>query len=83
VTTATGQTLRRLGLLVEAACVLGLLADARGRLPHPGRLPFDPGLALGVGLGFGFCLWMAGTLAIYWPSRHRNVRRGDSGGEPE
>jgi len=77
----TGQTLRRLGLIAEAACLFGLIALSRGRLPAE---PF-PGwprtaLLLQIGLGLGFILWAAGTLRIYWPAGRRRgaeVRDGD------
>lgn len=68
----SGQILRRLGLLTEAACLLGLLALARGRLPAE---PYPGGpanhLTLKIGLAVGFALWAAGTLRIYWPPARR------------
>jgi hypothetical protein len=76
-TPATGQTLRRLGLLVEAVCLLGLLSLARGNvgLVRAGW-PLDPSVLLAAGLAVGFTLWLTGTLAIYWPRRDRS-RRAD------
>jgi hypothetical protein len=60
-----GQTLRRSGLLIEAACMLGLLGLSRGNVDLGRGSPLDPGRLLWVGLAAGFLLWLTGTIATY------------------
>ena len=64
-TPAQGQTLRRAGLVLEALCVLGLLALARGKVQIGKGSGLDPSLVMAAGLGLGFVLWAVGTAAIY------------------
>lgn len=74
-TAATGQVLRRTGLVVELLCMFGLLSARQGKLASWGRLGVDPSTALGVGFGLGFVVWAVGTFAIY---RARGERKRSS-----
>ncbi|MHC5541620.1 hypothetical protein ACYOEI_25645 [Singulisphaera rosea] len=66
---STGQILRRLGLLTEAVCLLGIVSSAKGKL-GPFRVGGnDADQILMVGVAVGFLFWVAGTLAIYWPRK--------------
>jgi hypothetical protein len=64
-TSAHGQILRRIGLVIEALCMLGLLGLARGRVDIWNGFPIDPSRFLTISLGIGLLLWVAGTVAIY------------------
>jgi hypothetical protein len=68
-TLQSGQALRRLGLIIEAVAMLGLLTVARnkGDLFKGGQL--DPGFWMAVCLAVGFGIWLSGTLAIYQARR--------------
>lgn len=63
-TAATGQTLRRTGLAIEALCMIGLLSVARGRTEFWARIGADPSVVLAAGIGVGFLIWATGTYAI-------------------
>ena len=67
-TPASGQRLRRLGLLIELIAVIGLLTTGRGKgdLLASGRL--DSHTFLAGCLAIGFVIWLTGTL-IYWRRR--------------
>jgi hypothetical protein len=64
---ATGQVLRRIGLLVETLCLLTLVSLAREK-PQPQVRKFA-GIELSqwlmAGLALGFALWIVGTATIY------------------
>jgi hypothetical protein len=66
---ATAQNIRRLGLAVEAACLLGLLTIARQPIGPRKVLGVDQSQALMTGLALGFTLWLVGTASYYWPKR--------------
>lgn len=66
---STGQILRRLGLLTEAVCLLGIVSSAKGRLGPVRVAGVDADQALMVGVAVGFLLWVAGTIVIYWPRK--------------
>jgi hypothetical protein len=72
---ATGQILRRVGLLFEALCLLGLISVQRD---PQFRLQTFAGLNqvqyMKLGLGVGILLWVVGTLAIHWPRRSNNAK---------
>jgi hypothetical protein len=68
-TPATGSILRRVGLLIEAISLFGLLSLARGQADVWARRGIDPSVLMAGGLALGFLLWLAGTLAIHWPGR--------------
>jgi hypothetical protein len=77
-TKETGRGLRRIGLIVEAVCLLGLLSISRQRVD-----PADAAklaqvrmlwMVLAAGIAAGFATWAVGTAAIYWP---RRPDRGD------
>ena len=63
-TPARGQLLRRIGLVIEVLCMLGLLGLARGKDEIWKGFPLDPSRFLSVGLGVGFLFWVTGTVAI-------------------
>jgi hypothetical protein len=67
----TGQILRRVGLLVEAISLLGLLSLARGHGEVWRTRGLDPSVLMAGGLALGFTLWLIGTLAIHWPRRRK------------
>jgi hypothetical protein len=79
---ATGQILRRFGLLVETICLLGLVSVARD--PQQPARTFA-GLSvfqwLTFGLVIGFILWFTGTAAIYLKRKPREAERPE--GEKE
>lgn len=68
---ATGQTLRRIGLLLEALCMLGLLSVARGQAPLQEFAGLTQVQYMTAGLVLGFVLWFVGTAAIHWPRKSR------------
>jgi hypothetical protein len=60
----TGQILRRVGLVIEVLCMLGLLSVARGRVEFWQKHGIDPVIALRVGLGCGLIVWSIGSYII-------------------
>ena len=64
-TPARAQSLRRIGLVIEVLCMLGLLSLARGKIDIWRGFPIEPSRFLSVGLGIGFLFWVTGTVAIY------------------
>jgi hypothetical protein len=72
---AQAQTIRRLGLMIETACLFGLMWLWRKKIPLRPVGGVDQLLALKIGLALGFALWLFGTATIYWPKR-------SSGGKP-
>jgi hypothetical protein len=62
---ATAQNIRRLGLAIEAICLLGLLTIARHQIGPRKFLGLDQSQALIIGLAFGFTLWLVGTVSYY------------------
>lgn len=74
-TAAGGQMVRRLGLLIEAVCMLGLVSVARGNgASLRSALRMDPGTVLVTGLALGFCVWAFGTFQIL--QARRRARSG-------
>ena len=71
-TLALGQALRRLGLIVEAASVVGVLAVRRGDVDFWQKANLDPGVVLPSAFVLGLVLWAAGTETI-----RRARRRAD------
>lgn len=69
----TAMNVRRLGLIVEAVCMFGLLSAFRSKAVEP---PMAFGVPLyrifQVGLAVGFVLWIVGTIAF-----RRAKERGD------
>jgi hypothetical protein len=63
-TRTVGQTLRRLGLLIEAACALGAILARRGYVALWERSGIDPNIALAALFAAGVCLWIAGSLIL-------------------
>jgi hypothetical protein len=63
-TLAAGQTLRLLGLLVEAASVLAILAVRRGNVDFWARTGLDPSVVLTATFVAGLGMWMAGWLIV-------------------
>ena len=59
-----GQFTRRVGLLVELVCMLGLLSASRGKVDFWARQGLDPTIVLGTGMAIGFALWLFGTVTI-------------------
>ncbi|GAC1466462.1 MAG: hypothetical protein NVSMB9_07060 [Isosphaeraceae bacterium] len=78
-TRASASWIRRLGLLIEVVCMLGLLSVRRGNnLEFWLRNRVDPSIVLSFGLGMGLLIWAGGTVAMYWPERARSKgERGD------
>lgn len=68
-TAATGQTLRRLGLLIEAVTMLALLSLRSGNAEFLKGSRVDPGSALMVAFGLGLGMWAVGTETIRRASR--------------
>jgi hypothetical protein len=64
-TSAQGMTLRRFGLAIEAACMIGLLSLSRGNFTIWNGFPFDPSVTLTAGLAVGVLMWAVGTWTIY------------------
>lgn len=71
-TAATGQTLRRLGLLIEAVTMLGLLSIWRGNGAFLKGSRVDPASVLMVVFSIGLGMWLVGTETI---RRARAARR--------
>jgi hypothetical protein len=61
---ATGQTLRRLGLLIEAVSIFGILSVRRGNVGVWQRSGLDPSVVLTAAFVVGFVMWLAGTVLI-------------------
>ena len=68
-----GQTYRRLGLMIEVVCMLGLLSVARGNTGFWIGVGLDPSLVLACGLALGFAFWAFGTYLIL---KDRQTKRG-------
>jgi hypothetical protein len=74
-TKETGRSLRKIGLIVETVCLLGLVSISRQKVD-----PADAAklaqirmfwMVLAAGIAAGFVTWAVGTAAIYWPRRPR------------
>ncbi len=63
-TAATGQTLRRLGLLIEAVTMLTLLSLWRGNAEFLKGSRVDPATVLMAVFGLGLVMWVVGTETI-------------------
>jgi len=66
-----GQIVRRVGLLMEMICLLGLVSlspEKQAQLTFAG---IGPQQVLTWGLVTGFVLWFTGTAAIYWKRKPR------------
>ena len=70
-TPITGQILRRVGLVIEVLCMLGLLSVMRGRVDFWQKHGIDPSIALTIGLGCGFVVWSIGTYILVKGRRDR------------
>jgi hypothetical protein len=69
----TALNVRRLGLIIEAVCMLALLSVFRRNAPEPELVLGVPVYRLfQVGLGFGLILWIVGTVTYA-----RAKRKGD------
>ncbi|MFO0909376.1 MAG: hypothetical protein U0794_13665 [Isosphaeraceae bacterium] len=73
-----GQTFRRMGLLIEAVCMLGLISVARGNNEGWRRSGLDPSIILTAGLAVGFMLWAFGTFLNLQERRRLNSDRKDA-----
>ena len=62
------QNLRRIGLAIEALCLLSLLAFPQKVELKP-FMGIDQSRILMVGLALGFAVWLVGTASIYWPRK--------------
>jgi len=63
-TEAGGQFFRRVGLVLEVASMLLMLATHRGNVSLWERTGLDPNIVLPVLFGVGVLVWMTGTLAL-------------------
>ncbi|WP_422931273.1 hypothetical protein [Singulisphaera sp. PoT] len=63
-----GQIIRRVGLLLEMICLLGLIASRKQQVPAL-ILGVDSQQLFMIGLLSGFVLWFAGTVAIFRQNR--------------
>lgn len=61
---ATGQSLRRAGLLIEAVSMFGILAARRGNVGFWKDARLDPSVVLPALFATGFVMWLVGTLTI-------------------
>ncbi len=68
----TGQILRRIGLLLEAICLLGLISVSRTNAPPRGFAGFSVVQILTFCLAIGFFFWFVGTATIYLRRKPRN-----------
>jgi hypothetical protein len=65
-TPAQGQTVRRVGMLIQVLSLYGLFSLGKGKFDLWRNSDLDPSIVLTAGFGTGFCLWLAGTVAIHW-----------------
>lgn len=72
-TAGTGQFLRRLGLLIEAASAFAMVSSGRDQSGFWSRLRMDPNVALPVLFGLGVVCWVVGTVTI------RAARKNEEG----
>ncbi len=76
-TRTTGQILRMLGLLIEMAGIVALVAwnrtDGAGA-PLPGSLSSRQVWTIVI---TGFMIWLVGSIIFFWPRRRRNKPRLD------
>jgi len=70
-----GQLCRRIGLIIEAASILGMLATTRGQIHFGAGLGVDPSVAFASGLAFGFFLWGVGTFFILRGRRREQAQK--------
>jgi hypothetical protein len=73
-TPAQGQTLRRVGLLLEVLSMFGLFSLGKGRVDIWKDSGMDPSVVWTIGLVLGVLLWAVGTYYI-----HRERLWGSSG----
>jgi len=76
-TSDTGQTLRRFGLLTEAASVLAILGARRGYVGFWERSGLNPDILLPAAFLFGMVTWGVGTAV------RQSARRKSSGGRSD
>lgn len=65
----TARLIRNVGLLIEVACLFGLLSLRRQNALVGKILGLERSVWLTAGIAIGFCLWAYGTVSLYWPRR--------------
>lgn len=61
---SNGQSLRRLGLAIEAVAMLAMLGTHRGQLGFWDQINVNPNVALPIVFAIGIGLWIRGTLLL-------------------